>query len=125
MAKLIGMGGSVTIGSTPYAVSEWSINVTGDIQDVTDTGSAGWVSRIGGVKSAELSFRAFWGGSVATLSTVFAINTKVSASLFIGGGSQDFAGDFYISSFTVTNNCKTPVEFQCTAQSDGVVTPPT
>ncbi len=124
MAKLIGMGGSITVSTAVYPVSEWSINVTDDVQDVTDTGSSGWTSRIAGVMSAELSFRAFWGSAAAILSTTFAIGTKVTASLAIGGGGDTVGGDFYISSFTITNNCKTPVEFQCTGQSDGAVTLP-
>src|SRR6266545_4097308 len=99
MAKLIGMGGSITVGAAAYPVSEWSINVSDDVQDVTDTGSAGWTSRIAGVKSAELSFRAFWGSAAATLSTTFAIGTSVSVSLALGSGGDVVEGDFYISGF--------------------------
>jgi predicted secreted protein len=125
MAKLIGMGGNITVSSTAYPVSEWSANVSNDVQDVTDTGSSGWVNRIAGVNSAELTFKAWWGSSASTLSTIFAIGSVVSATLNIGGGSQTFSGSFVITDFTVTNNAKTPVEFSCTAQSNGIVTMPT
>ena len=53
---LIGMGGSV--GTTP--VTEWSITLNNDTQDVTDTGSAGWQAMLAGVSSAETTFTAFF-----------------------------------------------------------------
>jgi hypothetical protein len=121
MAKLIGMGGSVTVSTTAYAVSEWSVNVSNEVQDVTDTGSAGWVSRIGGVSSADVTFRAWWGGSVANFTTVFSPGTKVACSFQIGSGSLTVDGDFYIESVSITNNSKNAVEFQCTGKSDGTI----
>lgn len=124
MAKLIGMGGSVSVGATAYPVSEWSLNATNDVQDVTDTASQGWTNRIAGVKSAELTFRAWWGSAAGDLSTVFAIGSVIAATLTIGSTSDIVTGSFVINSFTITNNAKTPVEFQCTAQSDGAVTFP-
>lgn len=124
MAKLIGMGGSVTVGSAVYPVSEWSLNVSNDVQDVTDTGSAGWVASLEGVSSAELSFKAWWGSGPAVLSTTFGIGTTVSASLAIGSGSEAITGSYVISGFTITNNAKTAVEFQCTAKSNGAITFP-
>ena len=124
MAKLIGMSGSITVSAATYPVSEWSVTVSNDVQDVVDTGSSGWVSRIAGVNSAELTFKAFWGSAVAELSTAFAIGTNIVPTLTIGNSMETFTGTFIITSFTVTNNAKTPVEFSCTAESVGIVTMP-
>jgi predicted secreted protein len=125
MAKLIGMGGSITVGSGTFPVSEWSLNVSNDSQDVTDTGSNGWVATLAGVNSAELSFRAWWGSGPSVLSTAFAIGTSVTASLAIGSGSEAITGNFIVSGFTFTNNAKSTVEFQVTAKSNGAITFPT
>jgi predicted secreted protein len=122
MAKIIGQGGDISVSSTAYHVSEWSLAVSNDVQDVTDTGSNGWVSRIPGVSSGELTFRAWWGGSATALTTTFAVGTKVTASLTEGTSGGTVSGAFYISGFTITNNSKTAVEFQATGQSDGAVT---
>ncbi|WP_261341128.1 phage tail protein [Fimbriiglobus ruber] len=118
------MSGSITVSSATYPVSEWSASVSNDGQDVTDTGSSGWVARIAGVNSAELTFKAFWGSATAELTTAFAIGTVVAATLTIGNSSETFIGNFLITSVEVTNNCKTPVEFSCTGESTGAITMP-
>ncbi|AWM39781.1 Phage major tail protein 2 [Gemmata obscuriglobus] len=124
MAKQIGMGGGVTAGSTECPVTEWTINVNNDTQDVTDTGSGGWQAMLAGVNSAETTFTAFWGGAVSVLSTLFAIGTTVPITLTVGTGGGVFAGSFVIKTFSVKNNAKTPVEFSCTGTSTGAVTMP-
>lgn len=124
--KLIGMGGNVTVASANYPVSEWSINVTNDVQDVTDTASGGWIASLEGVSGAEVTFRAWWGSSPSTLSTTFAIGASVAVTLNIGnqGTPQAVSGNVVISSFTITNNAKTTVEFQCTGKNNGTFTFP-
>jgi predicted secreted protein len=122
MAKLTGMGGSITVSATAYAVSEWSGTVSNELQDVTDTASGGWVNRIASVSSADITFRAWWGSSVALLSSTFASGTKVTASLAVGNSTVTMSGGFFVESITITNNAKGAVEFQCTAKSDGAVT---
>lgn len=119
------MGGHVTVGSSDYPVQEWTINVTNDLQDVTDTGSAGWVARLAGVHSAGGSFRAFWGSSAATLSTTFAQGVSATLVLKIGTGGQSVSVPSLIGGYTITNNCKTPVEFNCNYESNGSITPAT
>lgn len=119
MAKLIGMGGSIQISSATYPVSGWSINETNEVQDVTDTGSGGWVARIAGVSSAEVTFKAFWGSGPADLATTFAVGTTGTLTCNVGSGGDSFDVPGIISAFSVTNNCKTPVEFNCTLQSNG------
>lgn len=122
MAKLIGMGGSVEVSSATYPVGEWSANVTNDVQDVTDTGSNGWVARLAGVSSCEVTFRAFWGSATGSLAAAFSPGTVVALTLNIGTSGIAVTGSFVVSSATITNGAKTPVEFQCTAQSNGEVT---
>ena len=124
MAKIIGDGGDVTAGATAAHVSEWSLNVSNEVQDVTDVASSGWAARIGGINSAELTFKCWWGGIATTLSTLFAIGTQVAATLDIGKSGASITGNFVITSFGITNNVKNAVEFTCTAQSTGVVTLP-
>ncbi len=125
MAKLIGMGGHIAIGSSNYPVIEWSVNVTNELQDVTDTGSAGWANRIAGISTASGSFKAFWGSSAATLSTVFTQGTSGTLTMKIGNGGQTVLAPCLIGDYAITNNCKTPVEFSCNWQSDGAITPAT
>ncbi len=124
MAKITGMGGNITVSAADYPVSKWSLAVKDDVQDVVDTGSAGWEEYIAGVKSADLTFSAFWGSAVATLSNVFAIGTNVTATLKLGSGGQTASGVFIISDFTITNDAKTPITFECTAKSEGVISVP-
>jgi predicted secreted protein len=124
MAKLIGMGGSVTVGAEAYPVSEWSIKVSNDKQDVTDTGSAGWQALIAGINMAEVTFKSFWGSSTTGLSTTFAIGTVVTIELAIGTSGDTYEGSFLITDTTVTNPAKNPVEFECTGSSTGAVTIP-
>jgi len=122
MSKTIGMGGSVSLGSAVYPVSTWSVDVKNGVEDVTDTASGAWVSKIPGISEAEISFTAFWGSAVAELSTAFAIGTAVAASLAIGSGGGTVSGTFIIGSFKITNPAKNAVTFECTGQSTGTVT---
>ena len=118
------MGGSISLGSAVYPVSTWSLNLSNDVQEVTDTASNGWKTVIAGISSGELSFTAFWGASVASLSTAFGLGTSVVANLAVGNNGEVFSGTFIISSDVVTNGAKTPVEFQCTAVLNGAITLP-
>lgn len=122
MSKLIGMGGSVTVSSTSYPVTEWSANFTNEVQDVTDTGSGGWVARLASVNSCEATFTVYWGAVSGNLASAFAVGNTVAASLVIGASSQSVSGNFIISSFTIKNAAKEAVTFECTAQSTGAVT---
>lgn len=124
MGKAIGMSGSVMVGSAVYPVTEWNIALSNDVQDVTDTGSAGWQELLAGVNSAESTFTAFWGSSAALLSTAFAIGTTVAIILNIGNTGKSFTGTFLIKTFSLKNNAKTPIEFSCTGGSTGSVTMP-
>lgn len=119
------MGGSVKIGSAVYPVSTWSVNVSNDVQDCTDTGSNGWVAVLAGVSSAEVSFTAFWGSATAQLSTAFAIGSSVSLTLDIGNGADTVTGTVIIASFVIANPAKNPVTFECTGKSNGAFTFPT
>lgn len=122
MAKLTGMGGNITVSATAYPVSNWSINVTNDVQEVTDTGSAGWAAFLAAVSGAELTFTAFHGAAGTAYATTFAQGATVAASLAIGSGGSTVGGSFIVSSYTITNDAKTPVEFQCTAKLTGALT---
>lgn len=124
MAKRTGMGGDITVGASVIPVSEWSANFSNEVQDVTDTGSNGWVARLKSTSSCEASVRAFWGGTAAVLSTVLAIGTTVTLTLTVGGGSEEITGSFIVSGFTMTNNAKNAVEFSATLQSTGEITVP-
>lgn len=125
MAKYLGMGGSITVGALTVPVSEWSISVSDDTQETTDTGSGGWVSRLSGVNSAEVTFRAFWDDTGALLSTTFNIGVTVTAVLAIGASGDNISFPGIVSAFTITNNAKTPIEFQGTILSNGAPTFPT
>ncbi len=125
MAKLTGMGGNIELASNTVPVSKWSVAVKSDVQDVTDTNSGGWQENIGGVKSADLTFSAFWDTSASALSTLFAIGTTLFADLHLGSGMQNVQGNWIVSDFTITNDAKTPITFECTCKSQGEITVPT
>jgi hypothetical protein len=71
----------------------------------------------------ELTFTAFY-DSATVLMNVFAAGTSMTVTLTAGsaGSPPTVTGTFLVSSFTLTNGAKTPVEFQCTAQSSGAIT---
>lgn len=124
MAKIIGMGGNITVSSTAYAVQKWDGTTTNEVQDVTDTGSSGWVARITGVSSMEVTATMFWGASATTITTVFAQGSNISATLNIGSTSETYIGSFYVSSVKISNDAKTPVTVEVTLMSTGIVTQP-
>lgn len=130
MAKSIGMGGDLTFNSVAVHVTEWSIAVNNEVQDVTDTGSAGWQEMIAGINKATINATCFWNLTGTELSTTFAIGTIHAATAQVGptpgggGTAQTFTGNFIVSDFNVKNNAKTPIEFTVTLQSTGEVTMP-
>ena len=124
MAKINGMGGSITVGGTAYPVQRWSAACKSDNQDTTDTGSSGWRACIAGTKSCDLTFTAFWDGAGTLLSTTFNIGATVSASCALGDGGDTLSGSFVISDFTITNDAKSPITFECSAWSNGAITMP-
>lgn len=121
MAIKTGIAGSITVGMTTYPVTEWSVVASDDLQDITDTSSDGWQVQLSSIKSAEATFKAFY-GSTAGLASAFAIGSTVTASFAIGNTGDSVDGDFVIKSFTITNNYRTPIEFMCTASSTGEIT---
>src|ERR1700722_14943440 len=121
MSKLIGMGGSATNGSVVYPVKEWSVDAKNDLQDVTDTASSSWTANIAGVNEADIKFSSWWGSGPATLSTAWALGTAIALSLALGNSAQVITGSMLVGGFTITNNCKTPIEFACSGKNNGVI----
>ncbi len=121
MASQIGMGGNIIIATTTIPVATWTIAAKNDVQDVTSTNDAGWQDVIAGVSSADLTFTAYWGKPAALLSTTCAIGTTVTFTGTYGTTTAATNGTFIISDFTIKNDAKTPITFECSAKSKGIV----
>lgn len=127
MAKLTGMGGSLTLVSDPditFCVESWTVTLNNDVQDVTDTCSVGWIERIGGVSDASLSASMWYdpaqvgGGQITLLFT----GALISFVADIGNSGNTIAGNFIVSTVGVENGAKPAVKLTFTALSSGQVT---
>lgn len=121
-----GAGGNITISSTVYAVDQWALNLTNELQDVTTTSSAGWVERMAGYGSASASFGIFLGtkDAAGVLSTVnqFAPGASFTADFTVGGSTHKYSGTFLVSTANITNAAKPTPKLDITAESRGPVT---
>ena len=103
MASLSGKGGSIS-GVNNADCTNWAINLTVDLVDVTNTESSGWKSFVEGLYGATGSFTAV-GSTLPTRGA--ATGTFITDS----GASVTISGSIIVESVTITSDVAGRVEF--------------
>lgn len=127
MAYLVGQGGKVTVGTTDYDVESWSVNVSNEAQDITTTGSNGWMENLAGINKIEASVKAFWDAADKP-TDVGGLNIRpgVSAAvkLYVGNSTKFFSFEALITKINVEHAAKSVVPFSFDCVGTGALTYP-
>lgn len=121
-----GKSASFKLGSNAIGgLNEGSITVNGETIDVTTFASGGWIERIQGLKSAEISISGFWlntdTNGQTKLRTDFLSGTAVTMSALLDG-TAGWTGSFHVTSLEYGAAVDGEVSFSCSLESTGAVT---
>ena len=115
-----GFGGSITFASASLDVESWSLNVSGEAVDTTNTGDAGWESNILGAKSFEGSCKTFWDSvAVPTGAAGFTAGARGTINLSVGNSGKSYSGTVQITQVTIENPVKGAVAFSFNFKGSG------
>lgn len=112
--------GANTVGG----LNEGTITLNGETIDVTTFASGGWIEKIQGLKSAEVSLSGFWlttdtNGQTA-LTTAYMNGTSIALSCLFDGTSG-WSGNFLVASAEIGAGVKDSVTFSCSLESTGAI----
>ncbi len=118
-----GFGGSILFASANLDVESWSLNVSGESVDTTNTGDGGWESNILGAKAFEGSCKTFWdSAAVPTGAAGFVAGARATIALSVGGSGKTYTGSVQITQLTVENPTKGVVAFSFNFKGSGSLT---
>lgn len=111
--------------NTIQGLNDGSISVNGESIDVTTFASGGWITRIAGLKSAEISLSGFLetgdtNGQTA-IRTALINGTSVTCSALMDG-TAGWTGSFLVTSFEVSAAVDGEVGVSISLESTGAVT---
>lgn len=111
--------------NTIQGLNEGSITINGETIDVTTFASGGWIEKIQGLKSAEMTFSGFWlttdtNGQTA-LTTGLTAGTPVACSALFDG-TAGWSGSFLVTSLEITASVADSVQASFTLESTGALT---
>lgn len=124
MAKS-GQNAVVNIDSTPVnGLNDATITVNGEVIDVTTFASGGWIEKIQGLKSAELSLAGFTesadAGQTAVNSAILA-GTIVTMETLLDGVTG-WTGDFLVTSIEQGATPSGEITYSASMESTGAIT---
>jgi predicted secreted protein len=119
-----GFGGSVTLGSATYDVTDWSLTVNAEAVDTTNTGDAGWESNILGAKSWEGSAKSFWDSAADPAGTAFAAGVRATITLLVAATGKSYSGSCQLVADNIENPVKGAVAFGFNFKGTGPLTYP-
>ena len=118
-----GFGGSITFSSQTLDVESWSLNVSAEAVDTTNTGDAGWESNILGAKSFEGSCKTFFDtAAVPTGTPGFLPGTRATITLPVGSSGKSYSGTVQITQVSIENPTKGVVSFSLNFKGSGALT---
>lgn len=113
--------GANTIGG----LNEGTITLNGETIDVTTFASGGWIEKLQGLKSAEVSLAGFWlttdANGQTALTTAYTAGTAVALSCLFDG-TAGWSGSFLVSSIEIGAGVADAVSFSCSLESTGALT---
>lgn len=111
--------------NTIQDLNEGSITINGELIDVTNFASGGWISKMQGLKSAELSFSGFWITTDTTgqtaLTTGLTAGTAVACSALFDG-TAGWSGNFMVASLEIGASVADAVSVSFSLESTGALT---
>jgi predicted secreted protein len=118
----------IVSGTTAYAIqglNNGSITVNGETIDVTTFASGGWIEKIKGLGSAEISLEGFWlagdtNGQDALRSALLNGTTATMKALL--DGTSGWTGDFLVTSFEDGAEVSGEVSRSMSLESTGAIT---
>jgi predicted secreted protein len=118
-----GFGGSISMQTTTLDVDTWSLNVTGEALDTTNTGDVGWETNILGAKAFEGSVKTYWdSAAVPTGAADFTAGKRATLNLPVSATGKTYTGTAQITSVAIENPTKGVVTFQFNFKGSGVLT---
>lgn len=123
---LSGKSGKMRVNtSTAVSIQEWSDQIKGDPQDVTNSESGGAGEWVGGILDHNFSFRGVFDLGMSTPLTTLLPNTIVPACIFYvnGTGGASLTGSIIIDSFNIVSVVRGKVTADIQAKSTGAITP--
>jgi predicted secreted protein len=125
MAALPGKSATFKIGANDVqGLNDMTVTVNGETLDVTTFLSGGWITRIQGLKSADISVSGFYitddtNGQVAMRSALLAGTTvTVNAT---ADGTNGWTGSFHVTSFEMGATVAGEVTTSMSLESTGAV----
>jgi TP901-1 family phage major tail protein len=120
-----GQDASITVGGTDVlGMNELSVTVNGETIDVTTFASGGWMEKIQGLKSAELSISGFWLASDTgqdALRTALLNGTAVTMQALLDG-TNGWTGDFLVTSVEESSPVADAITLSVSFESSGAIT---
>lgn len=120
-----GKNASFKIGANAIGgLNDGNITINGETIDVTTFASGGWIEKIQGLKSAEISLSGFWlsddtNGQTA-LRTALLDGTTVTMNALLDG-TNGWTGSFYVTSFEAGAAVDGEVSASISLESTGAV----
>lgn len=120
-----GKGASFTVEDNAIGgLNEGSITINGETIDVTTFASGGWIEKIQGLKSAEISMSGFWlsadTNGQTVLRTNFLSGTAVTLEALMDG-TNGWSGEFLMTSLEIGAAVDGEVSISMSFESDGAI----
>jgi hypothetical protein len=117
MAFYSGKNGSVAVGNTTYKFSDWSLNMDGNLPNVTNFSSSGCRENLDGINEADITLS----GPYDAGNMAFARNTVYTLVLTVGS-SITFSVPARSKGLNVTQKVEDAGRISATFQSTGTFT---
>lgn len=118
-----GFSGTLTLAAATLDIESWTLTVTGEAVDTTNTGDGGWESNITGAKAWEVSCKTFWdSAAVPTGAAGFTPGTSGTLTLNVGSSGKTYTGSARITQISIENPVKGVVGFSVTLKGNGALT---
>lgn len=118
-----GFGGSAVFAAYTLDVDSWSLTVSGEAVDTTNSGDGGWTSNILGAKSWEGSCKTYWdAAAVPTGAAGLLAGSRGTGTFLVGSSGKSYSGTLQITSISVENNVKGAVGFNLSFKGTGALT---
>lgn len=113
-----GKEGSVAVGGVDYAFGKWSLDIDGDLPDVTNFTSGGCDENVAGIDGATVSLEGPFKPGFMPLArgTVYVFTLRVSAT-------ATFSISARVKTISPSTDVKDAARIKVTAKSTGVFTP--
>lgn len=117
MGFLAGKSGGLLVGAAEWKVNEWTIDMGGELSDVTNFASGGYKENIDALTGANITFSGPFDSTAMTIAkgTSYSLTLKLSASVSISVTAR-------VKNINVRTKVDDAVRVQITAESTGSFT---